>query len=406
MSIQINKYPSGKTFAFTIVDDTDFATVKKIRPIYHTLHNLGFKTTKTIWMKKAKRSWRWELAQPQSENDYGETLENLVYRDFILDLHQKGFEIALHGITCGDDYRDEVIDGYEEFKQLFGAYPKMNIAHSQAKDNLYWGEDRFNSLLIKKFWQIVVKNRFEGAVKGNPYFWADICQQKTKYVRSWITNEINLLKINPSIPYHDPKKPFINFWFSSSNGATVREFNKLLTEQNLQRLIQQKGLCIIYTHFGVGFVTEENGIYQLNHKTGRILENIAQHKEAWLAPASVILDRLLLMKNIDIVEKENAYILVNTNQQDIKDFSITVPPNIKVYCESIEKISSRQNGDLNYAAFPGKSIILLFKNSFDSPKSILQNQSLKKTEEIRMLFEWAKVKLSQKCDALKNKKTI
>jgi hypothetical protein len=44
------KWPNGKSFAFTIVDDTDEATVNNVKPIYDLLYELGFKTTKTVWL--------------------------------------------------------------------------------------------------------------------------------------------------------------------------------------------------------------------------------------------------------------------------------------------------------------------------------------------------------------------
>ena len=43
------EFPQGKRFAFTIVDDTDVATVANVKPLYDLLHELGFRTTKTVW---------------------------------------------------------------------------------------------------------------------------------------------------------------------------------------------------------------------------------------------------------------------------------------------------------------------------------------------------------------------
>ena len=44
------KWPSNKKFAFTIVDDTDNATVENIKPVYDLLHKLSICSTKTIWV--------------------------------------------------------------------------------------------------------------------------------------------------------------------------------------------------------------------------------------------------------------------------------------------------------------------------------------------------------------------
>ena len=47
-------WPQNKEFAFTIIDDTDFATKKNIKPVYDLLYDLGFLTTKTVWVYPPK----------------------------------------------------------------------------------------------------------------------------------------------------------------------------------------------------------------------------------------------------------------------------------------------------------------------------------------------------------------
>ena len=41
------EFPNGKRFAFTILDDTDVATLANVRPIYRLLEEVGMRTTKT-----------------------------------------------------------------------------------------------------------------------------------------------------------------------------------------------------------------------------------------------------------------------------------------------------------------------------------------------------------------------
>ena len=43
-------WPDGKAFAFTIFDDTDFATVEKVGPVYSLLADCGLRTTKSCWV--------------------------------------------------------------------------------------------------------------------------------------------------------------------------------------------------------------------------------------------------------------------------------------------------------------------------------------------------------------------
>lgn len=50
---------NGKSFAFTIIDDTDEATVANVKPIYDLLAELGIWTTKTVG-PFPEMSWRRE----------------------------------------------------------------------------------------------------------------------------------------------------------------------------------------------------------------------------------------------------------------------------------------------------------------------------------------------------------
>ena len=81
-------FPDGKRFAFTIVDDTDMASLERLRPVYGVLEKYGLRTTKTVWVMESN-----DETNPANR---GESLRNPAYREFISDLSRKGFEIALH----------------------------------------------------------------------------------------------------------------------------------------------------------------------------------------------------------------------------------------------------------------------------------------------------------------------
>ena len=42
-------WPGGKAFAFSVVDDTDGATLEDVPSVYGLLADLGFRTTKSVW---------------------------------------------------------------------------------------------------------------------------------------------------------------------------------------------------------------------------------------------------------------------------------------------------------------------------------------------------------------------
>lgn len=276
-------WPNGKKFAFTVVDDTDYSTVVKIRPVYNLLYENGLRTTKTVWV------------YPSRDNFTGETLRDPDYLDFVRNLKNKGFEIGLHSVGSGVFSREEILSGIEEFKHRLGHYPQMHINHAGNKDNIYWGPERFT--LIKKLFKLVSRNspKFEGEKPGSPLFWGDVCKYHIKYMRNYVVNSINTLKFDPQMPYRVRQKDqYSNYWFSSSDGHTVEEFNDLLSEENIHRLEKEGGCCIVYTHFASGFV--ENGI--VNSEFEKKIKELSS-RNGWFVPASEMLDYMLAEKKED-----------------------------------------------------------------------------------------------------------
>lgn len=91
------------------------------------------------------------------------------------------------------------------------------------------------------------------------------------------------------MPYKVKDKPYVNYFFSASDGDTVSEFTNLLSKKNVDKLEKQGGLCIVYTHFGKGFIND-NG--ELDKEFKENLEYLAS-KDAWFAPVTEILDYML-----------------------------------------------------------------------------------------------------------------
>ena len=91
-------FPAGRRFAFTIMDDTDVATLANVGPVYRLLDQLGFRTTKTVW----------PVGCPEGSANFSssETLEDPAYLAFVLDLQSRGFEVAYHGATRESSTRE------------------------------------------------------------------------------------------------------------------------------------------------------------------------------------------------------------------------------------------------------------------------------------------------------------
>ena len=272
------KWPHNKKFAFTIVDDTEGGTVSNLKPIYDLFYDKGLKTTKTVWV------------YPPRDKFTGESLADRVYYDFISELDERGFEIALHNVGSGDFSREEIRSGLKLFNQTMGFYPIMQINHASNLDNLYWGIERYTKILQYIMTLLYGSRRkYYGTDPSSKYFWGDMSKRYIKYIRNHTFNGINTLKYDPKMPYKvSDKEAYSNYWFSSSDGDTVDEFTELISPRNVLKLEKENGLCIVYTHLAKGFV-DKNG--QINSRFKSHIDFLSQ-REGWFVPAGEILEFL------------------------------------------------------------------------------------------------------------------
>jgi hypothetical protein len=327
-TIAVSPYPDGKNFAFSITDDPDFSKRWKIRQVYWFLDSIGIKTTMAVWVKKPERS----NGVPDVAGDYfyGQTCENPKYLAFIKSMQQRGFEIALHTVSGGNDPRESTIEGYETFKTMFGHYPKINIMHAENLENIYWGGNVIENRLLRylaAFLYPKTKLPFGGEDPDSPYYWGDVLKAKTKYVRLWGTEDINTLKFDPRMPYHNPKTPYVNYWFSFSDGYSPAIFSKMLSSENIQRLEKERGTCIAYTHFASGFARKDKtGKRVVDPEFKQRMTELSKHKEGWFVPVSTILDRLLAVKNLRLTANGSTLSVENQNRFDMDGVTLLMAP--------------------------------------------------------------------------------
>ena len=270
------KWPLNKEFAFTIIDDTDNSTVENIGPIYEYLSSRNIKTTKTVWIF------------PSRDRFTGQSIQDNEYLNFIFKIEQEGFEIQIHNVGSGDFKRQEIIEGFNIFKETFGRFPTLHCNHSSNPDNIYWGYKRYGSILKFLIGLLNGKTRrFYGDEIESDYFWGDLSKKYIKYIRNRVFNGINTLHYDPQMPYIEKNKKYTNYWFSASDGHTVEEFNNLTSKKNIDRLKKMNGLCIVYTHFASGFI-EQNG--EMNRTFMKNIDylssqNVSLGGELWALPA-------------------------------------------------------------------------------------------------------------------------
>jgi hypothetical protein len=275
------EWPHGCDFAFTIWDDTDHQFVENIKPVYDFLYDLGFRTTKSVW----------PIAGAEVPQVGGDTCETPEYLEWVLDLQKKGFEIALHNATYHTSIREETIRGIERFKELFGHYPYSCANHTGCDESMYWGTARLsgiNRLAYNLMTRFRHKGLFQGHVENSPLFWGDVCKAKIKYVRNFVYPDINTLKACPYMPYHDRSRPYVNYWFASTEGSVGKIFAARLSASNQDRLQRERGACIMYTHLESGFLT--GGKLDPDFKSR--MEQLSRRR-GWFVPAATLLDFLL-----------------------------------------------------------------------------------------------------------------
>jgi hypothetical protein len=274
------KWPDGKDFAFTIFDDPDLGTVENVAPIYSFLQDLGLRTTLAVWPIRGNGT-------PKIG---GATCEDEPYLKWVLGLKEQGFEIALHNVTHHTSTREQTARGIETFRRLFGHYPNSMANHSGCHESIYWGSERLSDVQRLIYDRLILMVRggeavSEGHIETSPLFWGDLCREKIKYVRNFVLGDINTLKTCPAMPYHDPARPYVNYWFAASEGARIESFNATMSEANQDRLVREGGACIMYTHLAAGFL--EKG--KINTRFKVLMERLSK-MNGWFVPVHTLLD--------------------------------------------------------------------------------------------------------------------
>lgn len=274
--------PAGKRFVFTVLDDTDDATLENVQPVYALLQELGLRTTKTAW----------PLGCPEGSRNFfaAETLQDKAYLRLVHELVDGGFELAFHGATMESSSRERTLEGLEFLWSEFGCYPRLFCNHGKNRENLYWGPGRFSTPGLRTLSRALMSpgNDFEGDREGSKFFWGDVCRDVIQYVRNFTFEGLNVLTVDPCTPYHVASTPYVRYWFSTADAPDVEAFNRVVSRGRIDQLEQDGGACIISTHFGKGFVKDG----RLNSVTEDLLRYLAG-KSGWFVPVSAVLDRLL-----------------------------------------------------------------------------------------------------------------
>ena len=271
-------WPEGKRFAFSIFDDPDAQSLQQSKIVYSFLSELGLMTTKGIWM-----------LEPRVRNSGGETCEARSYLRHVQQLAQRGFEPGYHSGAPGDLNRVEVIRSLDLFQSAFEHDP-VTMANHYNVDAMYWGNSRVTGM--RRLMYIAATRggnpQFFGAVPGHTSFWGDVCRERVGYCRNFVTRNINTLQDFPFMPYYDAKRPFVQAWYGSTEGANYDSFVHRIRNEEQDRLEEEGGACIMYCHFGHGFFTPRG---RLQPRFVQQMERLAG-KNGWFVPVGTVLNFL------------------------------------------------------------------------------------------------------------------
>ena len=297
-------WPDNKKFAFSVVDDTDCTTLANGPVVYDFLRSCGLRTTKTVWMFDGE-------VRDDNRRIIGTTCQDLSYLEWVLKLQKEGFEIGIHNTSWSRSRRERVVQALDRFKEHFGDYPKVLAQHNDTVPNesVYWGENRIGGISRAVYKALIRvkgerRNIYQGEMEDSPFFWGDVCKARIKYVRNFVYPESNTLRACPVMPYHDADRPYVNYWFASTEGPDVRSFCACLTKERLQRLEEEHGACIMYTHFGTNFVVNR----ELDAEFRRVIERLVQ-RSGWFVTASELLDHLLAQQGHKVVSARQRALL-------------------------------------------------------------------------------------------------
>lgn len=318
---------------FCITDDTDDATLIQTKAVYDFLVQHKFVTTKTVWPYSPSEPCGIP-ATPQSTLR-GITLENLEYLNYCKMLSSQGYEICLHGASAGNNIRKSTVEAFNFLNTHFGDSDTF-ICHSKNAENLYW-ENKVTSLFpFKQMLEHYSKHTTSGEITESPYFWGDICQSRVKQIRLYRTREINTLKVNPSMPYYDKNKPYVNYWFS----ATKRRIADCATDYAIESLKKENGLIVLYQYLH-RYADFRTGL--LNNRFVAAIERLSSEHYLQIATTSKHMDRLRRIRNVVIFKYRNLYWFINSDDSKIKNlqFKLSSNTNLEIDSKNIRQIGSR-----------------------------------------------------------------
>ena len=302
--------PGSFEAGIAITDDPDNASFTQFKAVYDLLSELGLSTTRAMWVYEQQEPTG---TPPLDISFSAPLLTDGACLDYCKHLSRNGFEICLHGASSGNNSRNKMAAALELLEREIAA-SRTYICHSKNAENLYWDSKCTDNPVFSFFLRQYTRNQCFGEIENSAYFWGDYCRQKIDYIRLFRTRSVNTLAFNPSMPYHDFSKPYVNFWFSATKGYLPR----LFTPQSIDVLCREHGASILYQY--LHRYADDSG--NIRDDVRECFERLAGDRRIFFRPATELLDRLRQARLLYPVRFKGRSYIINASRNSFDSVQI------------------------------------------------------------------------------------
>lgn len=331
-----SRYPRAHRMGYTISDD-DFY-LKASRAFYCGTSD----TTSPDYAKKgvighnlltSKNVWYYLSSNPDGGGP-GTYLDNPEVKQFYDFLYQHGIELAMHTPGSLEDKRPASLVAIDDFARSYGC--RQFVDHSQANNP--------EALLRRGLWR-TINGAPNDTDDGNYLF--DYLQQYnfdivwcesssfvppgancnlfgTYYVKGWPLPHDNQILGTNSLG-----RPILNHFRSRGGGQTeflARGGGGNIDELN--EILANEGLVIVYTHSHIGFYHPEGSHYVLNNEPESVFAWLEGQQDAgaiWVDTVARIVDWLGALEKVEITSRAaGRYTVENRNSESISGVTLKV----------------------------------------------------------------------------------
>ncbi|MBI2058518.1 MAG: hypothetical protein HYT87_01975 [Nitrospirae bacterium] len=284
--------PEGKSFALAFIDESDKASLAAVRPVYDAFIAAGFRPTLAVWTHRPRFDHTQDGPFDEARTPgHGVSLEDEAWREYLRQLNLRGFEIASHSASSGDDPREMMKDSFENHLAWFGHAPRIFTPHHYNLETPYSTGDLWSfpfSMMVN--W--TVGRASEGSRTNSPYRWDDSFRRYILYAKGWGVWGLNTFARMPGMPARPTGSAEGPAWFACTNGYAPSRLPELFSEVQFEKLAREKGVAILCTHFSSFTEKMPSGNYVLRPFARDLIDWLSRHPDAWVAPAGEVLDAL------------------------------------------------------------------------------------------------------------------